>query len=42
MLAMLDVIVKAGVIEDDRFVTAIAASWVPPVNRLNYVTIYPV
>jgi len=39
--AMLDVMVKAGVIEDDRFVTALAISWLPPANGLSHVTIYP-
>jgi len=40
--ALLDVIVKAGVIEDDRFVTAIAVSWLPPAKGLSHVMIYPV
>jgi len=40
--AMLDVIVKAGIIEDDRFVTAIAAAWLPPTYETTKVSIYPV
>jgi len=40
--ALLDVIVKAGVLEDDRFVTAIAVSWLPPAEGLAHVAIYPV
>lgn len=39
--AMLDTIVKAGVIEDDRFVTAIAISWLPKANGLSWVRILP-
>jgi len=40
--ALLDVMVKAGVLEDDRFVTALCISWLPPANGLSHVTIYPV
>jgi len=43
--AMLDVIVKAELIEDDRFVTAIAAAWLPRrknCDALCHVTIFPV
>lgn len=40
--AMIDTIVKAGVIGDDRFITAIAVSWLPMANGLSHVTIYPV
>lgn len=39
--AMLDTIVKAGVIEDDRFITAIAISKFPKANGLSWVRIYP-
>lgn len=40
--SMLDTIVKAGVIEDDRFVTAIAVSWLPRANGMAHVRLYPV
>jgi len=40
--ALLDVIVKAGVLEDDRFITAFAASWLPPAEGLSHVMIAPV
>lgn len=40
--SMLDTIVKADVIEDDRFVTAIAVSWLPKANGLAHVRLYPV
>lgn len=40
--AMLDAIVKAGVIEDDRFVTGIAVSWLPKANGLAHVMLIPV
>jgi len=40
--AMLDVIVKAGVLQDDRFVTGIAVSWLPAANGLSHVMILPV
>jgi Holliday junction resolvase RusA-like endonuclease len=38
--AMLDTIVEAGVLTDDRFVTAIAASWLPMANGLAHVQIH--
>lgn len=37
--AMLDAIVEAGVIEDDRFVTGLAAAWLPATNGLAHVQI---
>ena len=40
--ATLDAIVKANTIEDDRFVTAIAISWLPKANGLSHISIYPV
>lgn len=40
--SMLDTIVKAGVIEDDRFITAIAVSWLPKANGLAHVRLLPV
>jgi hypothetical protein len=40
--SMLDTIVKAGVIEDDRFVTAIAVSWLPRANGLAHIRLFPV
>ncbi len=40
--AMLDAIVKAEIIEDDHFVTAIAISWLPKANGLSHVSILPV
>lgn len=40
--SMLDTIVKAGVIEDDRFVTAIAVSWLPCANGLAHIRLFPV
>jgi len=40
--AILDVIVKAGVLEDDRYVTALSLSWLPPADGLSHVAIYPV
>lgn len=40
--AMIDTIVKAGVIDDDRFVTAIAVSWLPMANGLSHVRLLPV
>jgi len=40
--ALLDVMVKAGVIEDDRFVTAIAVSWLPFARGEAHISIYPV
>ncbi len=39
--AMLDTIVEAGVIEDDRFVTAIAIAWLPKANGLAHVRLVP-
>ena len=38
----LDLLVKEGVIEDDRFVTALAICWQPPANKIARVTILPV
>lgn len=40
--ATLDAIVKAKTIEDDRFVTALAISWLPKANGLSHISIYPV
>ncbi|KAB2656292.1 RusA family crossover junction endodeoxyribonuclease [Brucella tritici] len=40
--ATLDAIVKAEVIEDDRFVTGIALVWLPKANGLSHVSILPV
>ncbi len=40
--SMLDTIVKAGIIADDRFVTAIAVSWLPKANGLAHVRLLPV
>jgi len=40
--ALLDVIVKAGVLEDDRYVTGFAASWLPPAEGVAHVMIAPV
>jgi len=40
--AMLDAIVEAGTIEDDRFVTAIAISWLPSANGMSHVRLLPV
>jgi len=40
--ALLDTIVMAGVLEDDRFVTAIALSWLPKANGLSHISIFPV
>lgn len=39
--ALEDCIVKAGVIEDDRFVTATAITWLPAANGLAWVHIRP-
>lgn len=39
--AMLDAIVEAKVIEDDRFVTAIAISWLPSANGMSHVSLRP-
>lgn len=35
----LDLLVKAGVIEDDRFVVGGAFSWLPPANGLCHITV---
>jgi len=40
--ALLDVIVKARVLEDDRYVTALNLSWLPPADGLSHVAIYQV
>jgi Holliday junction resolvase RusA-like endonuclease len=40
--AMLDAIVAAKIIEDDKMVTAFAAAWLPAANGLAHVQIYPV
>lgn len=40
--AAMDSIVAAGIIEDDRFVTAIAVSWLPKANGLAHVQIHQV
>lgn len=40
--AMVDAIVEAGVIEDDRFVTAYAVAWAPQANGLAHVNVLPV
>ena len=40
--ATLDIIVSAGVLTDDKFVTAIAITWLPMANGLAHVTILPV
>jgi len=40
--ALLDTIVEAKIIEDDRFVTAIAISWLPRANGLSHISILPV
>lgn len=34
-----DLLVKAGVIEDDRFVVGAAFSWLPPANGLAHITV---
>lgn len=36
-----DILVKAGVIEDDRFVTGAAFSWVPRANGLCHILVAP-
>jgi len=38
----LDAIVSAGVIEDDRLITALAVSWLPPANGLAHIEISPI
>lgn len=40
--AMLDAMVEARVIEDDKFVTGFAVSWLPAANGLAHVTVQPV
>ncbi len=40
--AMLDAIVAAKTIEDDRFITAIAIAWLPKANGLSHISILPV
>ncbi|MBB4004451.1 RusA family crossover junction endodeoxyribonuclease [Aurantimonas endophytica] len=40
--AMLDAIVEAKTIEDDRFVTALAISWLPSANGMSHVRLLPV
>lgn len=40
--AMIDTIVKAGLITDDRFITAIAVSWLPKANGLTHVALHPI
>lgn len=40
--SMIDSIVKAGIIEDDRFITAIAVSWLPKANGLAHVALHPI
>lgn len=40
--AMLDTIVEAGIIEDDKLVTAFAAAWLPHANGLAHIQILPV
>lgn len=40
--SILDTIVKAEIITDDRFVTAIAVSWLPMANGLAHVRLLPV
>lgn len=40
--AMLDTIVKAGVIADDSLITAIAIAWMPKANGLSHISILPV
>lgn len=38
----LDAMVSAQVIDDDRFVTAIAITWSPEANQLSHIQIYPI
>lgn len=40
--AMLDAIVEAKTIDDDRFVTALAISWLPSANGMSHVRLLPV
>lgn len=40
--AMLDAIVKAGIIQDDSLVTGIAVSWLPKANGMAHVMLLPV
>lgn len=42
MKGAIDAIVKAGVIDDDRFIVAIALSFLPPANGLSHVILMPV
>lgn len=42
MKAMLDAIVKAKIIDDDRFVTWLPINWLPAANGLSHIAIYPV
>nr|WP_255699908.1 RusA family crossover junction endodeoxyribonuclease [Jiella avicenniae] len=37
----IDALVVAGIIQDDRFVTALWAAWLPPANGLTHVIIAP-
>ena len=39
--ATLDVLVKAGIVEDDRFISFAPAFWMPAANHLAHVAIYP-
>lgn len=39
---LIDAIVKASVLEDDRFITGLAVSWLPPANGLAHVILMPV
>jgi Holliday junction resolvase RusA-like endonuclease len=38
---ILDAIVSAGVITDDRFVTFLAMCWLPPANGLAHIALFP-
>lgn len=40
--ATFDTIVKAGVIEDDRFITGHAVAWLPKANGLAWIKVLPV
>lgn len=40
--ALLDTITLAGIIDDDRFITGFAISWLPKANGLAHVSIMPV
>ncbi len=37
-----DILVRAGIIEDDRFVTATAISWIPHASELAHISIFPI